>query len=753
MRRRSPFALVLVAIMLMGTPTFGQSTASIAGFVSDAATGETLILANVSLSGTTLGTATNTTGFYTISSIPPGQYELVASYIGYTPTVLTIELSAGEQRRINLELRPSGTELEEVVVSADRAEDEEIRAVGAAQLNTQIIRQLPAVLEPDVFRSLQLLPGVKSASDFSSGLYIRGGSPDQTLILLDRTSVYNPTHFFGFFSTFNPDAIKDVRLYKGGYPANYGGRLGAVVDIYNKDGNRVERKAGLSVGLLAARAYVEGPYEKGSYMFAIRRSTLEPLLAALNNADIDGLPESFYFYDANGKINYDASESDRLSLSFYAGTDDLKLPFQTDALVMLNYGNRTISANWTHIFSNQLFSNFTFTRSHYFSKPEVEIAATPIEQNNDVWDISAKGDLEYLPSDRHSLTAGFWTGNLILRLGSSFDGQETLDSRTQAFYNDVYIQHAYTPTSRWKIQYGLRAGYFSGGRYWSIDPRISLEHRPTADVRLQLGYGRYHQNLTLITNETFSGFDLWLTADEGVAPSWGDQFVAGVKTNLPGGIQLDMEGYYRTMFDLFDLDPFIGDQAGFAYEELFQFGEGTAYGAEIFMAKPTGRLNGFLAYTWSNTTRQYDGFEGDKVFSPKFDRTHEINLVANVNLSDRWQVTSAFNFGTGQVYTEPAQQYRFTDSPFTVDPDGEGFLVSPFNEARLPDYHRLDIGFLRKRERERFETEWQFQLVNVYGRQNVWFYFFDTDDIENVKRTTIPMLPVPIPNIAVTIRF
>jgi hypothetical protein len=257
----------------------------------------------------------------------------------------------------------------------------------------------------------------------------------------------------------------------------------------------------------------------------------------------------------------------------------------------------------------------------------------------------------------------------------------------------------------------------------------------------------------LITNETFSGFDLWLTADEGVAPSWGDQFVAGVKTNLPGGIQLDMEGYYRTMFDLFDLDPFIGDQAGFAYEELFQFGEGTAYGAEIFMAKPTGRLNGFLGYTWSHTTRQYDGFEGDKVFSPKFDRTHEINLVANVNLSDRWQVTSAFNFGTGQVYTEPAQQYRFTDSPFTVDPDGEGFLVSPFNEARLPDYHRLDIGFLRKRERERFETEWQFQLVNVYGRRNVWFYFFDTDDIENVKRTTIPMLPVPIPNIAFTIRF
>ena len=311
--------------------------------------------------------------------MPLATYTIVCSYIGYQDQQIAVTLASGEARRLDIELVPSDVFINEVVVTAEQELEEEIRQIGVAQIKTDVIKKLPTLLEPDVFRSLQLLPGVKAASDYSSGLYIRGGSPDQTLILLDRTTVYNPSHFFGLFSNFNPDAIKDVRLYKGGYPAAYGGRLGSVVDIYNKDGNRRDTQGSLSLGLLASRALVEGPYSKGSWMFAARRSTLEPLLAALNNADIDGIPESFYFYDLNGKVNFDANLNNRFSLAAYAGADKLLFPFADDANINLNYGNQTISANWTHIFSQRLFSNFTTTASPILQYTRVRNRWYPVQ--------------------------------------------------------------------------------------------------------------------------------------------------------------------------------------------------------------------------------------------------------------------------------------------------------------------------------------------------------------------------------------
>ena len=334
----------LALLLFLTFPAMARQSVSVSGYVKDASTGETLISANVALLENNRGSTTNTLGYYTITNLQPGTYILACSYIGYDLYKQEITLKEGDNLRIEISLEPQVIMSEEIIVRSDR-EQEELKNIGSAQVTTETIKALPAIFEADVFRSIQFLPGVKSASDFSSGLYIRGGGPDQTLILLDQTTVYNPSHFFGFFSTFNPDAIKDVRLYKGGYPAEFGGRLGSVLSIYNKDGNRKRVSGTATLGMLASRAAIEGPWKKGSYMLAIRRSTLEPLLAALR-AQSDNIPSKFYFYDINGKLNFDASMDDKFSLAFYSGTDKVAFPFADDAQFVLNYGNQTLSGNW-----------------------------------------------------------------------------------------------------------------------------------------------------------------------------------------------------------------------------------------------------------------------------------------------------------------------------------------------------------------------------------------------------------------------
>ncbi|MEZ4699617.1 MAG: TonB-dependent receptor [Rhodothermales bacterium] len=746
-------SIALAAFLcLFGIAAQAQNSASINGFVKDATSGETLLLANVVLLGTDYGAATNTSGYFALNGLPAGDYTVVCTYIGFQTARIPLTLGTGETRRLDIELQPESVLLDGVVVTAEKDQEEEIRRIGVSQLTTEVVRQVPTILEPDVFRSLQLLPGVKAASDYSSGLYIRGGSPDQTLILLDRTTVYNPTHFFGFFSTFNPDAIKDVRLYKGGYPAEYGGRLGSVVDIYNKDGNRIKTHGGLSLGLLASRAYLEGPYKKGSWMLAVRRSTLEPLLGALRNADVDGIPDGFYFIDVNGKVNFDATANDRLSIATYGGTDELNLPFVDDARIKLAYGNRTLSTNWTHLFNQKLFSNFTLTYSRYFNRPRFGIAGTEFSRVNNVYDVSAKGDFEYIPNERHQFEVGFWSGMFTFRLRDEFDGQVGLSDRIQSPYLSFYAQELFRPRPNWQINAGLRANYFGQGDYVRLEPRVSIENKPDENVRLQFGYGRYYQFLTLITSELFSGFDLWLTTDDGVEPAFGDQFVAGLKTNLGGSLQADVEVYYRTMRQLFQLDPFLPDAAGLDYADLFTFGEGYAYGTELLIQKPRGRLNGFIGYTIGLTKRRFPDINNFNYYPPKYDRRHEVNVVANYALSRKWSLTSVFNLASGQAYTEPAGQYSLVDGPFTGG--SVEVLVSPFNAARLPTYHRLDVGFARKGKFFRFaESELQLQLINVYNRRNIWFYFFEFEDDDSVTRNEIPQIPVPIPNVSFTIRF
>ena len=736
---------------------FSQDRASLNGYISDQRSGETLISANIALLETGRGTSTNTSGYYSLTNIEPGTYTLVATYIGYRRYEQEIELEPGQSLRLDIEMISEGIELEEITVRSE-AEQEEQRNIGVSQIQTQLIRELPAVLEPDVFRSVQLLPGVKAASDFSSGLYVRGGSPDQTLILLDETTVYNPSHFFGFYSTFNPDAVKDIRLYKGGYPAEYGGRLGSVLTVFNKDGNRNEFGGTASIGLLASRAMIEGPYRYGSWMFAIRRSTLEPLLAILRN-QTDNIPDSFYFVDINSKINIDASDNDRVSVAFYTGNDKVSVPINDDAIIGLDYGNRTISANWRHIYSGNLFGTLTLTGSRYFNEPRFTIGGTNFERNNEIQDYSIKADFEYTPDGYHTLSAGIWSGSLTLDFRDRFDDQDTFNNRIQSYYTSFYIQDRWRPTDEWIITGGIRGNYFSEGDYLRFEPRMSLEYRPGSRVRLQAAYGRYYQFLTLITNEAFAGFDLWLTTDEGVPPSYGDQFILGAKTIPFENYGLDIELYYRTMRDLFELNPFVTDAAGLDYPDLFRFGRGYAYGVELFFERQEGPLTGFLGYTFGITRRKFPGFNSmvlddpanARFYPPKYDRTHDLNLVLNYDISDNWRATSVFSFATGQAFTEPTGRTQLSNIPWSGTVR-ETFIVENLNASRLPSYHRLDLGISRFGSFFGLaEAEWQFQVINAYSRRNIWFYQYDFDE-NPVRRNDIGLLPV-IPAISYTVTF
>ncbi len=744
-----------VAIIFFSGNSYAQLTASISGFISNTETGEPLIAANFALKENQKGTAANNSGYFFLTNLSPGSYTIVATYIGFKRFEKEITLRSGENLHLNIELTPHEEQMQELVVESQKRTPED-RTIGSAEISGKRIQDIPAVLQADVFRSLQLLPGIKASSDFSSGLYVRGGSPDQTLILLDNTTVYNPSHFFGFFSTFNPPAVEDVHLYKGGYPAQYGGRLGAVLTISNKDGNRNEFEGSMTLGLLASSLSLEGPLKNGSYMLAIRRSTLEPMLAVLRQST-DNIPDSFYFLDMNGKLTIDASDYDRLTFSFYNGVDDLQFPLFDDAGVGLNYGNQTFSSTWTHLFSNKLLSSLTLTRARYFNFPSFRIASTPYERSNNIHDYSIKKNFEYLPDDNHRISAGFQAGSLLLKLSDKFDGQETFQTRTHSIYGSVFLEDRWTFSENWIFTPGIRTTAFSAGDFFRLEPRVSLEYRPTDRFRVQTAYGRYNQFLTLVSNEAFSGFDVWLTTKEGVPPAYGNQYIIGLKTIPWQNYRLDLEIYYRSMENLFEPDPFVPTQTGLPYPKIFRFGEGYAYGAEFYFERKIGKLTGFMGYTFSVTRRKFPAFNQSisnnpaRYYPPQHDQMHDFNIVLEYDFNGPWATSIVFNYATGQAFTEPMGRASAFDFP-TTDNRLDQLLVDRVNASRLPDYHRLDISISRQGTFFGIgEAEWKIQLINTYSRRNIWFYKYNWDE-NPVEREAVKLLPV-LPSISYTLDF
>ena len=796
-------------------------TASLEGRVINAETGERLPAANIGLAGLMKGTSSDAGGSYILDRLAPGTYTLVSSYIGFVRFERVIHVEAGEQLQLDIRLKPDAYRLGEMVVESKR-NIQWRHHVGAARIEATAIKGLPSVFQKDLFRSLQLLPGVTSSSDFSSGLYIRGGSPDQTLVLLDGAPVYNPSHFFGFYSTFNPEAIGDLQLYKGNFPAQYGGRLGSVLSLNQKQGSREETGGSVSVGLLSAGASMHGPLPvgKGSWMLAARRSTLDPLLGWLGRSYED-IPEQFYLLDLNGKLHLDLNQRNNLDLSFYSGRDDLSFPFAADAGINLEYGNQIASANWKHLFSDRLLTTFHLSGSRYFNYPEFTAASTRYLRSNTIFDLSFRSDTKYLLNDAHRLSFGIGVGQRRLQLQDHYDRNRTFDSDVRLWNSSVYVEDAWSLSEEVTATPGLRLNQYGVGNPLQVEPRVSLEYRPAPAVQLQAGWGKYSQDLTLISNESFTGMDVWMASGDDIAPSHGHQYAVGL-TLTPGrdeapsrhserahassegmqskargggprshpkrapaphsrpeqspvpnshperaervegspgsdflskafhGLTLNLELYYRTMKNLFEPDPLLLDQAGLPYSALFRFGEGHAYGAEVSLERSVGSITGFIGYTFSKTHRRFPEVSED-YYPTRFDRTHNLSVVLEHDLNATWSVTGVFNFTSGAPYTKVVGRSLFFNSPLS-DWGKFNAVTGKKNAARMPAYHRLDLGVTRQGTFFGMgNTELNLQLLNAYSRRNIWFYNYDLDKAANYK-DPVQLLPL-LPSISYNIYF
>lgn len=733
---------------------------SLDGFVRSKDAGESISYARISLTladsaaaaaatGAPIGTLSNQAGYYSFRSVAEGTYLLRVKAFGYRDRAETVTLGA-VPTRLDLELEPAPFQIAPVEVAGERGKPKEAeRLPGFVELSAKQLQRLPAVGEQDLIRSLQLLPGVQSASDLSSGLYIRGGGPDQTLILLDQIPLYNPTHAFGFFSTFNPTAIKDVALYKGAYPSQYGGRLGSVLDVTNRDGNRESFHGTGGVSLIAGRFTAEGPIEKGSWILSARRTYLDPLLDAIRD-DSTEIP-SYYFYDLNGRVNRALGPGDNVSLSGYRGRDVLRLDLDRGSYIDIRWGNAAGTAKWTHVFGPGVFGNFLVAASEYVSDTEVQIFSTPITFSNRLLDLSGKADIDWRPAPTHEVNAGISAAFYKFTLTQAFNQvpQPGFDERPAAY--TLYVEDQWTPSLFWAFRPGLRAEVFGEKGRLSLEPRLSVSHIVTPEVRVKAGGGAYTQHLQLVSTEGFSGADFWVPTDASAQAGRSWQAVGGVEYEPSQRYMLAVEGYYTSLRNLVQIDDIRApDAEGTTTEDIFfTGGSGWASGIEVFAQRRTGPVTGWIGYTIGWSRRRWDEVNQGFRFPPKYDRRHDLKLVAEWKRG-KWSYGANFLFATGQAFTPVAARYELTN-PATGQPEDGLLLPGPKNSARLLPYHRLDVSVTRHGRLFGARADYFLQIFNLYNRKNEWFVQYDTDGRET-EPEIVHQLPI-VPTIGVNFEF
>ena len=741
------FCAVLYSLLLI--PASAQA-ATISGFVTDRDSGEYLLAANVFLSGTSLGALSNDNGFYAITGIPEGSYVLVVSYIGYETYRDTLSIGPEAYLRRDVELVPTLLIGETAVVEADRNRDERLAQPGFVALQAAVLKELPAIGETDLLRSLQLLPGIQASSDISSGLYVRGGGPDQTQILLDQIPLYNPSHAFGFFSIFNPEAIKDMRLHKSAYPAHYGGALGAVLDVTNRDGNRNDYAGSGGISLISARTMIEGPLASGSFMVSGRRTYLEPILAYIRSR-VEDIP-GYYFYDVNAKINQNLSYSDNLVLSGYFGRDDLNLETSEDDLFNVRWGNSAVTGKWTHLFSPTLFGNFMVSGSDYASRLSANFDGTEILFRNSIRDISVKGDLDYVAGGEHAVKGGFRATAYRFRFTRSFNQDDQLDLRQQPYVISVYAQDQWQARTYTSLRLGLRANYYSERETIDLEPRMSISHRLSDGLRLKAGGGRYHQYLQLITTEGFSGGDFWVPLDGSVDPGQAWHFVIGASWDPAPSYRLSLESYYQRLGNLVVVDNTraVGGDETRSEDVFITGGKGYATGVEAFVERLSGRLTGWIGYTLGWTRRQFPEVNQGNWYPPKYDRRHDLVISANYR-AGRWSFGGNVIFATGQAFTPASARYELRESARTGIRE-DYFLPADRNASRLLPYHRMDLSVKQDFRLFDRDFQWYLQVFNAYNHRNEWFVQYDTEDEEVTTAEVVKMLPI-VPTIGLNYNF
>lgn len=720
--------------------------ATLSGYVRDKTNGEPLPYANVLVQGTVLGTSTNTSGYYAIPNMPLGKQVIRYSLIGFRTRVVEIEIDSARDFTRNADLVAEAVEVSEVLISAEKIAEARNVQTSRVVVQARDLASMPAIGETDVFRALQLIPGVKAASDISSGLYIRGGGPDQNLILLDGTVLYNPSHLFGFFSTFNNDAVKDIELFKGGFPAEYGGRLSAVLNVTNKDGDRVSTRGKGSVSLISSRLTVEGPLGNGSWFLSGRRTYLDRIVALLGlDKGKDPLP-LYYFYDANGKINQDIGDRDKISFAGYLGQDKLDYD-QGDAQIRVNltWGNRTGAVKYTHIFTPTLFSNFIVTASAFKTALAAEFSGTKAEFDNAVSDYSIKGDVDYYAANEHFIKVGFWWSQYRFGIVRKFGDNTFYDIVFRPALISLYAQDEWTVDERLTLQGGLRYEYQDASKVMKVGPRLSVRYNLTDRVTAKAATGVYYQYLNLVSNEAVSFFDMWVPIDEKMPTPRSMDYVVGLDTHPYLDLDFKIESYYKTYANIAEFKQ-VATRAT-EINELFDVGTGRAYGVELFLQKKSGDMTGYIGYSLAWTYRNFAAINDGQDYQPKYDRRHDLSLVGSYRIAENWKLGFVYTYATGQTYTEAVGLYLLG----TREQQSRFVLPGERYNRRLEPYHRLDVSLIKRASFLGIRGNWYVQVFNAYNHRNVWFKQFDTSK-NPTEITDVRLLPI-IPTFGLDFEF
>lgn len=773
---------------------------TVSGYITDFSNGETVIGANIYCVELGLGTSANTYGFYSIT-LPQGSYSFTYSFLGYESQKISINLNKDIKKNIQFKL--SSTLINEVVISSEKNIVQQTQT-SSISLPIKQIKKIPALLgEVDVLKAIQLLPGVQS-SEGSSGFYVRGGGPDQNLILLDGVPVYNASHLGGLFSVFNADAIKSVRLFKGGFPARFGGRLSSVVQIDMKEGNTKKFKGDASIGLISSKMTLEGPLieDKTSFIISARRTyadlIVKPFLSSSTNL-------SLYFYDLNAKLNHKISEKDRIFLSTYIGDDNFSVNFDENDILNeqaslsfgLGYGNITSTARWNHLFNNKLFSNTTLTYSNYSFNTNFGINASQnfegITENTDISfvykngieDLGARIDFDYLPNPNHEIKFGtsytyhlFFPGqtNLNYNINSSdslfnlsLDTVFNFSPNINAHEMFVYVEDNIRINDRFRANLGIHLGYYSLANITndssislkdkisdktniSFQPRLSARYLINKDLSIKLSYAEMNQNIHLLSNSSLGlPSDIWVPAIDSVPSQSSSQIAASVNTVVKdGAYEISLEGYYKKLENL------IAYRAGYSNLENTENwvnavetnGLGESYGLEFFIQKNDGKTTGWIGYTLSWSNRKFENINFGEWYPYKYDRRHDISIVLTHELTKSWDISTTWVYGTGNAITFP--QAIYYDIPGN---NNINFLESygSRNSSRLNPYHRLDIGFSHSKQKKKYKRVLSFGAYNLYNRKNPFFAYLTTENNDRVAKQ-VSLFPI-IPSFSYRIQF
>ena len=782
---KTPFFLCVLLLPLL---SFAQKKYTLSGFVKDVQNGETLIGATITVKGSTKGISTNLYGFYSLT-LTEGDYVLICSYAGYQPNATEVKLAADQQLNFDMTVKAA---LQEVVISSKKRDVNVKNAqMGRFVLPIEQIKAVPAFLgEVDLLKTIQLLPGVRNAGEGSAGIYVRGGGPDQNLILLDDAIVYNTGHLFGFFSIFNSDAIKNVSLIKGGMPAQYGGRLSSVLDISMKEGNDKKLQVEGGIGLIASRISIQGPLkkDKASFIISARRTYIDAIGKPFIKKTSEFYGSGYYFYDLNAKMNYRFSEKDRLYISGYFGRDVFDFVNGKRSLdINIPWGNATGTIRYNHIFNKRLFGNTTAVFNNYNFTFNAAQNNFNIKLASGIRDLSLKQDFDLYPFTGHKVKfGGFYTYHKFTPSVVS-GAQDSVIFKPQNAQNKfaheaaLYVQDDWEINDKIKMNVGLRYSWFQqigpfkiydtdvdGNRkdstvygsgqpiqtYGGLEPRLTLRYALNDETSVKGSVTKNFQYIHLVSNSgTTLPTDLWVPSTYKVKPQISWLYAVGLFKNFKDNMyETSIEFYYKDMKNQIEYEEGYTPNSLEDTENSFTFGRGWSYGTELFVNKTKGRLTGWIGYSLSWTWRKFPQLNFGEKYPAKYDRRNDMSIVALYELNKRWKLSASFVYGSGNAATLP-QRFYFINGLLTQE-------YSRINEYRLPSYHRLDFAAInspKRNETHKNKIEWVFSIYNVYSRKNPYFIYFDqagslADGNLQVQAKQVSLFPI-IPAVTFNFKF